>query len=68
MVNVDYFAPNGRYSVTAPFFTSALSRGPLTAPASTTTALNGVYLYGSDPEMPTSSYNASNYFVDVIVQ
>jgi N,N-dimethylformamidase beta subunit-like, C-terminal/Domain of unknown function (DUF4082) len=65
---VSYHAPNGRYSVTPAFFAKAFSRGPLTAPASATTALNGVYLYGSDTDLPTNSYNASNYFVDVIVQ
>ncbi|HET9658373.1 MAG TPA: N,N-dimethylformamidase beta subunit family domain-containing protein, partial [Kineosporiaceae bacterium] len=65
---VSYHAPNGRYSVSSSFFTTAFSRSPLTAPASTSTAPNGLYLYGTGPALPTNSYNASNYFVDVIFQ
>ncbi|MEO7447952.1 MAG: N,N-dimethylformamidase beta subunit family domain-containing protein [Humibacillus sp.] len=65
---VSYHAPNGRYSVTTSFFTSAFTRLPLTAPASTSTALNGLYRYDSDPQMPSSSYAASNYFVDVVFE
>ncbi|EWS99586.1 hypothetical protein N865_01350, partial [Intrasporangium oryzae NRRL B-24470] len=65
---VSYHAPNGRYSVTSSFFTSAFSRGPLSAPANTSSATNGVYLYGSTPAMPTSTYQSSNYFVDVVFE
>lgn len=65
---VSYHAPNGRYSTSQSFFTSAFTRGPLTAPASSATALNGVYLYGSEPAMPTKAYLATNYFVDVVFQ
>ena len=65
---VSYHAPNGRYSVTQSFFTSAFTRSPLTAPASSSTALNGVYLYVGDPTMPSKSYLASNYFVDAVFE
>ena len=41
-----------------------MTNGPLTALASSTSA-NGLYLYGSDT-FPTNSYNASNYWVDVV--
>jgi hypothetical protein len=27
---------------------------------------NGVYAYSGSPTLPTSSYNASNYWVDVV--
>jgi hypothetical protein len=27
---------------------------------------NGVYLYGSSPAFPTDTYNATNYWVDVV--
>jgi hypothetical protein len=59
-----YFAPNGHYSVTSAAFKSAVTNGPLSALASSTSA-NGLYLYGSDA-FPTNSYNASNYWVDVV--
>ncbi len=59
---VSYFAPNGNYSYTTSFFTSALTSGPLTAGA----AANGLYKYGSSGGFPNASWNASNYFVDVV--
>jgi hypothetical protein len=59
---VSYHAPNGRYSVTGGYFSTPRTQGPLTAPATN----NGRYRYGSGGVMPTSSWNASNYFVDVV--
>jgi hypothetical protein len=55
-----YFAPNGHYSATGNFFASTWTNGSLSAPATT----NGVYHYGSTTGFPTSSYNATNYWVD----
>ena len=40
---------------------SAVTNGPLTALAS-----GGVYAYGSGNAFPSSSFNASNYWVDVV--
>ena len=41
--------------------------GPLTAPQSSAVANgNGVYVYSSAPAFPNSSYNATNYWVDVV--
>jgi hypothetical protein len=60
-----YFAPNGRYSITEPGFTSAVNSPPLHAVANGTSP-NGVYVYGAASTFPTSSFNASNYFVDVV--
>jgi len=57
-----YFAPVGHYSSNGNYFTSALTNGPLTAPATG----NGVYVYGAGGTAPTSSYQASNYWVDVV--
>jgi len=57
---VSYLAPNGHYSYTSSFFDEPLSVGPLTAPS----ANNGRYTYGGG--FPTSSWNGTNYFVDVI--
>jgi hypothetical protein len=38
-----------------------VTNGPLTALAS-----GGVYAYGSGNVLPSNSYNASNYWVDVV--
>ena len=53
---------NGHYAATSNGFASAVTNGPLTASAGN----NGVYAYGSTSLFPTSSYNATNYFVDVV--
>ncbi len=59
---VSYLAPQGRYSSTSSYFASARTVGPLTAPA----AGNGRYVYGSG--FPTSTWQSTNYFVDVVFQ
>ena len=53
---------NGYYSDTSNYFTTAVTNGDLTAP----TAGNGVYSYGSNDIFPTSTYKATNYWVDVV--
>jgi len=53
---------NGDYSADSNYFTSSLTSGDLTAPAGN----NGVYAYGATGIFPTISYNASNYWVDVV--
>ena len=58
---VSYHAPNGHYSATGQFFASAYSNGPLTAGTG-----NGLYSYSSSRVFPTSSYGATNYWVDPI--
>ena len=60
-----YFAPVGRYSVNENYFTSATTRGPLTALQNGTDGTNGVYRYGTSG-FPSSSYASSNYWVDVV--
>ena len=64
-----YFAPQGHYSYDAGTdpggLTNAASNPPLTAFSSGASGGNGVYAYGTSPEWPTQSYNASNYWVDV---
>ena len=52
------------YSCDASYFTSALTKGPLTAPAGS----NGVYIYASSSTFPSGSYESSNYWVDVSFQ
>lgn len=61
-----YHAPHGRYAASGGGLRSATERPLLRAPASTSTAPNGVYRYGSSA-FPTSSWNASNYWVDVVL-
>jgi flagellin-like hook-associated protein FlgL len=60
-----YLAPNGHYSDTSPGLTAAVDNPPLHAIANTTSA-NGVYLYDSSASFPTQTFNATNYFVDVV--
>jgi hypothetical protein len=57
-----YYAPNGRYAVSANFFTSGYVNDPLRGPAGS----NGVYQYAAVPTFPTSSYQSTNYWVDVV--
>lgn len=53
---------SGYYSANSNYFTSNVVSGDLTAPA----ANNGVYAYGASSAFPTNTYNASNYWVDVV--
>jgi hypothetical protein len=57
-----YHATKGHYSADGNYFATAHVSGVLTAPATT----NGVYFYGTTSKLPTSSFNASNYYVDVV--
>jgi hypothetical protein len=60
-----YLAPRGHYSVDSPGFSSAVNSPPLHAVANTT-SVNGVYVYTTTSTFPTSNFNASNYWVDVV--
>lgn len=59
---------SGFYSVDANYFASAHVSGALTAPSSSASGGNGVYLYGAAAAFPNQSFNASNYWVDVIFE
>lgn len=59
-----YFAPNGRYAADENYFAAQFSRAPLTAPASGTSGGNGVYR--EDGGFPNATWNAANYWVDVV--
>lgn len=60
-----YLSPNGTYSSTEGAFSSGgVTNGALTALASGVDGNNGVYIYSN--AFPNSSYNASNYWVDVL--
>lgn len=57
---------SGFYSADANYFANAVTTGPLTAPSSTASGGNGLYAYGSSSAFPSSSFSASNYWVDII--
>ncbi len=62
-----YFAPNGHYAGDNGFFAGAgVHNGPIHLLANDEQGGNGVYLYGPSGGFPTSSYLASNYWVDVV--
>ena len=56
-----YHTNAGHYAITSNGLASAVTNGPLTALAS-----GGVYAYGSANAFPSNSFNASNYWVDVV--
>ncbi len=58
---VSYHTNAGHYSVSRSYFGSQFNSGPLHALAN-----GGVYAYGANSTFPTQSYQASNYFVDVV--
>jgi methionine-rich copper-binding protein CopC len=60
-----YHAPNGHYAATSNGLASAVTATPLRTLASGSSGGNGVYRYGTHA-FPTSSWGASNYWVDVI--
>jgi len=63
---VSYLAPNGHYGAQGGLFASSpLTNGPLTALDSPTSP-NGVFVYSSTSAFPTGSWNATNYWVDVM--
>jgi hypothetical protein len=60
-----YFASQGGYSVEANGFATARQSGVLTGLASGASGGNGVFVYAAAGGFPTSTFNATNYFVDV---
>jgi len=62
-----YFAPNGNYPADRPFFSTAgVDAPPLHALQDGVSGNNGVFTYASGTAFPTASYQASNYWVDVV--
>ncbi|ROP36525.1 uncharacterized protein DUF4082 [Saccharothrix texasensis] len=61
-----YHTATGNYSATAGFFTTSHTRDALVAPADGASG-NGVFVYGPSPAFPNATYNATNYWVDVVV-
>ena len=57
---------DGNYSADPNYFATAHTNGDLTALASGTSGGDGLYAYGAGQIFPTDTYNASNYWVDVV--
>jgi hypothetical protein len=61
-----YLAPNGHYAGDGGYFTTAMDRPPLHALRDGADGPNGVYQYGTTSSFPTNTWNATNYWVDVV--
>jgi hypothetical protein len=62
-----YFAPGGHYSSDGAYFAvSGVDYPPVHLLANGVDGPNGVYSYGSSITFPISSFNATNYWVDVL--
>src|SRR5262249_19210600 len=57
-----YHTRVGEYAVNRNYFASAYVSGPLQVPAN-----GGVYAYGPAGSFPRNSYQASNYWVDLVL-
>ena len=62
-----YHTPTGRYSVTGAAFSCRVTNLPLTALANGVSS-NGVYAYSAVPTFPSNTFNAANYWVDVLFE
>ena len=62
-----YHANNGHYSADLNYFTGkGMDNPPLHALANGVSGGNGVYRYGANSLFPNQSWNAANYWVDVV--
>ena len=61
-----YHANGGRYAVNSQGLTSGAVHAPLRALSNTEDGGNGVYQYGPSGSFPTQTYQAENYWVDVV--
>ena len=63
-----YHTASGNYAASPGGFATTLTRGRLTAPASAASGGNGVFVYGAASAFPTGTFNANNYWVDVVFE
>lgn len=62
-----YFAPLGRYAANSAFFASTgVDNPPLHALQNGANGGNGVFRYTAVSAFPTSTFNSTNYWVDVV--
>ena len=64
-----YYATVGHYSADVSYFTSkGMDNPPLHALTNGVSGGNGVYAYGTSSAFPNQTWNAANYWVDVVFQ
>lgn len=63
---VSYYAPNGGYAASVNFFKTTVDRGPLHALADGLDGPNSVYIYAAGGGFPKQTFNATNYWVDIV--
>jgi hypothetical protein len=63
---VTYFSPSGDYAATKPYFTQNKVNGPLIGLQDGLDGPNGLYRYSTTNAFPGSSFQSSNYWVDVV--
>jgi len=63
---VSYHAPVGRYSVNSQYWNVGVNNPPLRGLATGVDGGNGVYGYGPSGTFPTNTFNAENYWVDLV--
>ena len=64
---ISYYAPNGGYAADLNYFASSgVDNPPLHALVSSVPDADGVYVYAVGGGFPSSTYNATNYWVDVV--
>ncbi|MBS1617009.1 MAG: DUF4082 domain-containing protein, partial [Bacteroidetes bacterium] len=61
-----YYSTSGDYPYTSPGLSTSIVNGPIQALADGVDGANGVYKYSDEPIFPTESYQASNYWADVV--
>jgi N,N-dimethylformamidase beta subunit-like, C-terminal/Domain of unknown function (DUF4082)/Bacterial Ig-like domain/Bacterial Ig domain len=62
-----YYAPNGNYPTDNAFFAgSDVQNGPLNALQEGVSGGNGVFTYSANTTFPSSSFQSTNYWVDVV--
>ena len=61
-----YFSPTGDFSVDRNYFNAGVSNPPLQALQNGASGPNAVFNYGSTSAFPTKTFQASNYWVDVV--
>src|SRR5262249_48067691 len=64
---ISYHTNTGHYGQDTGYFNKTSDNSPLHAPSTSTSGGNGVYAYGSSSTFPNNTFNASNYWVDVVL-
>lgn len=63
---VSYYSPTGAFSVDLNYLNNSYTSGPITLLSSSRAGGNGVYSYNGPGSFPTQTYQAANYWVDVL--